>query len=96
MLRRLLALVRGSSDGHGSAGDRGGDEDGEADSDADIGGNGSEDESEDGADGGFLRSRLDASVLYAHGQQNTRAARTLEEAREEADRLEEARGARER
>ena len=45
---------------------------------------------------GFLRSRLDASVLYAHGQRTARATRTLEEAREEADRLEEAHDARER
>ncbi|MEF8888373.1 MAG: hypothetical protein V5A30_11245 [Haloarculaceae archaeon] len=93
MLRRLLTWVRGSSDRHGSADGRdGGDETSTAGNGAGAGAEGEGDDSE----GGFLRSRLDVSVLYAHGQRNARAARTLEETREEADRLEEAREARER
>lgn len=42
-------------------------------------------------DTGFVRSRLDASVLYAHGQGDEQADSELAEIRDEAERLHEAR-----
>jgi len=52
MLRRLLSRLWPGNTDHGESAEEQGDEHGDADSDD---------------EGGFLRSRLDASVLHSHG-----------------------------
>lgn len=74
MLRRLLARLVG--------GDRG-DETGAGD-DAEPGDEDSEDD-----DSGFLPSRLDASVLYAHGMGGGGAEREIAQIEKKAEILEE-------
>lgn len=76
MLRRLLArLVGGDYGGEPGAGD---DEE-------------SEDEGSGDDDSGFLPSRLDASVLYAHGMGRGGAEREIANVEEKAKVLEEER-----
>ncbi|ERH09118.1 MAG: hypothetical protein J07HX64_00870 [halophilic archaeon J07HX64] len=54
-----------------------------------LGGNDAESkECEDGEDGGFAPSRLDASVLEAHGMGTTAAERELESIEEKAEAIE--------
>jgi hypothetical protein len=59
MIRSLLARLFGGADDGGAEHEHDGDEDGEQAQEADQ--SGEDDE------GGFLRSRLDASVLSSHG-----------------------------
>ena len=56
-----------------------------------LGLGGSDAESEDSEDGGFTPSRLDASVLEAHGMGTTAAERELESIEEKAEILESSR-----
>lgn len=76
MLRRLLARLVG-----GIRGDESGADDDEE----------SRDESSDDDDGGFLPSRLDASVLYAHGMGGGGAERKIANVEKKAEILEEER-----
>ena len=46
-------------------------------------------DAEDAEDGGFLRSRLDADVLVAHGMGTSKAEQEIAEIEEQAQQLEE-------
>lgn len=74
MLRRLLARLVGG----GRSDVSGEDDDGE-----------SADEASEDDDSGFLPSRLDASVLYAHGMGNGGAEREIANVQKKAEILEE-------
>lgn len=94
VLDRLLSWVAGNTDVDGSTdGDRSTDGDGTTDADGASSATDppSSDET-DADDEGFLRSRLDAAVLFAHGKRSRPAQEAIDDVEERGEELEAADG----
>jgi len=86
LLGRLRRLIGDTDDAQSPESYR---EDADEGDDTNEAGEMDADDAEDAEDGGFLRSRLDADVLVAHGMGTSKAEQEIAEIEEQAQQLEE-------